>query len=176
MKRVPLPAAVVLAIGLGVLGASGWRAAARARAEGVAASEPERAAVWDTVHLYLKLVAHLHGSGGDPRFAERLPAAPEVVGEALEDVRFVGHAGRVEEPRLIRAELRDVRREGAERYEVEAREFWVTRSISADGEVLGTRSDVVIGRYAVRRLPGGWKVVAWDVLRRDDVMGRGEEP
>lgn len=163
MRRIPLVPVLVLVAGLAALSGSAWRAA-RAPGRAQPVSDAARKAVSEAVYGYVKLVAHLHGSGGDRRFAERLPAGPEVVGEALADVQFATHAGNIEEPRLIRAELRDVRPAGFETYDVELKEFWVTRTIAAAGDVLGTRSDVVIARYRVQRGPGGWRVVAWDLV------------
>jgi hypothetical protein len=162
MTRPPLVPVLVFALGCVAIAASAWAASRGApRAQPVA--ENVRKAVTEAVYGYAELAAHLHGSGGDPRFAERLPADPEVVSDVLGDIEFATHAGRIEEPRLFRAEFRDVHPAGFDTYDVDVKEYWVTRTISAGGAILGTRSDVVLVRYVVRRGPGGWKVVAWDV-------------
>jgi hypothetical protein len=115
----------------------------------------------ETVKLFLRLSAHLQGSGGDPRFAERIPASSEVIEELLANVRFSNRVGRIEESRLQRVDVGEVAPIGTDRVEVATREYWVTRIISAAGSVMETRSDVVTARYVVQRAASGWRVVEW---------------
>ncbi|KKK98648.1 hypothetical protein LCGC14_2640660, partial [marine sediment metagenome] len=46
--------------------------------------ETERKAAADTVYEMLTLMEHFYGSGGDRRFAERMPASATVVDEMIE--------------------------------------------------------------------------------------------
>ncbi|HSN90496.1 MAG TPA: hypothetical protein VLS93_04650 [Anaeromyxobacteraceae bacterium] len=161
-------AAAVLAVGLSLLA---WSALAAARREGPAGAWLDGAAregAVEAARRFAALSAHLHGSGGDPRFAERLDADEAVVAELLAEVAFARHAGRVEEPRLVRLEALEVRAAGAEVAEVRAREFWVTRTVAAGREEI--RSDVVATRTAMRRGGAGWRVAGWTV----EIPGDGE--
>ncbi len=167
MKRFA-PQAVVLALGLAAIGASAWRAAGVRAGRTMPVAEADRRAAVGVVSLYLQLRAHLQGSNGDRRFAERLPAGDDVVDEAMRDVAFVTHSRRVEEPRLLGREIRNVRAVRSEQYEVETKEYWVTRIISAEGAVLDTRSDVVRAKYLVATEAPGGRVVAWDLMPRGD--------
>lgn len=108
---------------------------------------------------FATLAAHLRASGGDPRFADRIPADPPVVAELLSDITVAQHHGLVERAQLVRFEPRAVDAVGPELAEVRATEYWITRSGGPAGEA--TRSDVVPVRYAMRRDAGGWRVADW---------------
>ena len=163
-------AAVVVVAALGLLAWAGWDGFQAPRREG-ALTDADRRGAADAVRLFLTLSAHLRTAGGDPRFAERLPASDEVVDEVLQDITFLRHAAREEEARLVRSEVRDVRGEGDGRATVRTKEYWVTRELTALPPALPqTYSDVVLARYAVRRETGGWRVESW----RIDMDGDGD--
>jgi hypothetical protein len=159
MKQIPLASAVVLAVGLAGLCLAGWRAAAAPEAPPL--GDADRRAATDAVHLFLALSAHLRGTGGDSRYADRLPARPAVVEELSREVEYRWHGGHQEEPRLVRLEIRDVAAAGPEQAAVKTREFWITRELRKDDAPV--RSDVVFARYLVEPGAGGWRVVDWDV-------------
>lgn len=161
--RPPLASAVVLIAGLVALGAAGVRAAG-ARSERVEPPEADRRGAEAAVQLFLKLAAHVQGSSGDPRFAERLPAAPPVIEELVAGVAFATHADRIEEPRLVRSEILRSASTDGDRIQVDAKEYWIIRVIASDGRVLETRSDVVRARYLVGREAAGWQILGWDPL------------
>ena len=60
-------------------------------------TDEERKSAADAVHLTLSLMRHLYLSGGDPRFAERMPAARGIVEEILADVRYLARNQRVQD-------------------------------------------------------------------------------
>lgn len=159
---------VVLAAGLVALAA----AAVGARRAGADASAPaadDRQAAADTVALHLRLASHLAGTSGDERFAERLPAAREVVSELLAEIAMVRHAGRIEIPQLMELDVRDASQPVPGIIELRTREYWVTRATGVAGEPVpdAVRSDVVEARYTVGREAGGWRVLGWEL----DVAG-----
>lgn len=124
----------------------------------------ERQAATDTVHLLLSLMRHLYLSGGDPRFAERLPAADGLVEEMLEDVAYLGRNHRVEDPELRSFEVLSVEELEEGRLEVETRELWTFRVLWAVSgeEAEPARVRVVYGRYLLERRGAGWQVEGWD--------------
>jgi hypothetical protein len=165
VKRALPFASVLLAAAL-ALGAAAWRA--RAVPPAALAPEDQKAAA-DAVYLFLALGSHLRGTDGDPRYSERLPAAAEVVDEMVGEIRWVRGRGRVEEPRLVRGEVRVVDALGPDEARVRTKEFWVTRELSTpDG---APRSDVVLAKYVVRRDGSGWRVVDWDLDLAADRRG-----
>ena len=157
------PFRIVVVTGLAALAVAGTLEARGGAGHAPALSDDDRAAAGEAALMFARLVAHLQGSAGDPRFAERIRAAPDVVDEAVAAADVARRAGHVEEPRLIRAETRRVAAEVGGGAEVTTREYWITRVISADGAVVETRSDVLDVSYVVQRAPGGWDVVAWDL-------------
>jgi hypothetical protein len=162
MRALPAPSIVVLIAGLAGLAVAGARAA-RATADPAQTSEVEAREVKAAAETFMRLSAHLQGSGGDPRFAERIPASPAVVEELLAGVSFASHGGKVEEPRLVRADFGSLRRLDAEVVSLDAKEYWIVRVLGEGGKkTLETRGDVVDVRYLVARGPAGWSVVGWD--------------
>jgi hypothetical protein len=159
--------AIVLAAGLACLGATAWAALAGERAPRPSLADADRGAVVETVNLFVALSAHLRSAGGDPRFAERLPAGPPVVDELLAEVAYLQRSHRAEAPHLVRLEIRDVRSVGLETAVVRTREFWVTREAGAADRP--ARSDVVAARYDLRREAAGWRIAAWEVDAGADV-------
>lgn len=159
IPRLPTSSALVLLAGLLALAAAAWRASTAAPAPALADADRKEAA--DTVRLYLAIAAHLRGSGGDPRYAERLPADPAIVEGIQREIEYRRHGGHQDEPRLQRLEIREVRAMGAERADVRTKEYWITRDLAAPDA--GARSDVVLARYLLRRDSGAWRVADWDV-------------
>jgi hypothetical protein len=164
-KRASL---VVAAVGLLALGAAGWNARARSVSERPSLSEGDRKAATDAVQLFLALSAHLRAADGDPRYAERLPAAPEIVDELMGEVQFLRRASRVEVPKLVKVEILEVKPAGFELAAVRTKEFWITRQMGAERR---TRSDVVLGTYALRREPAGWRIASWENEAADPAAG-----
>lgn len=153
------PVLTVVAAGLAALVAGAWRASTTGT-HGLA-GKSEAAAASEVVVSFLRMSAHLRGSRGDDRFAERLPAARDVVEELLAETDALTRAGVTETPRLLRADVRVVTPLADDAVEVFTREYWIT---DVAGEGRGperTRSDVVDARYAVVHEPGGWRVAAW---------------
>jgi hypothetical protein len=151
-----------LAVGLALL-MVGVLAARSTAERSLEPTAEERSAALETVRALLSLTAHLRGSGGDPRFAERIPAAAPVREELQRDAEFTLHLGVLEEARLVQLDVRGVRRVAPGRLEVDTTEYWVTRTLPRGGEAPGTRSDVVLARYVVGRQPGGWVVLDWEL-------------
>lgn len=135
-------------------------------------SDEDRRAAHEAVYRTLTLMAHLYSSGGDPRFAERIPAGPAVLDEILADVAFVSARGRVEVPDLIRLEIAAVEPLGPGAAEVTTREFWRVRFLWPDGsrESDPAREQFLEGRYLVVKGSRGWEVQGWDYVldARDD--------
>jgi hypothetical protein len=153
--------AVVLAAGLVLLAAAAVEASRARRAEAEWLDGTARTGAANAAALFASLTGHLRASGGDPRFADRLPADPPVIAELLADIAFVQHRERLENPRLVKFDLRSVEAVGPGLAEVRAREYWITTT-QHRGEV-STRSDAVTVRYAVRRDAGTWRVADWAV-------------
>lgn len=164
-RGAPAVALVVIAAGMAALGLASIRASRAGRGEeGAEVSAAERTGMEDAARLFARLSAHLKGSGGDRRFAERIPAAPEVVGDLLDETAFAASLGRIEEPHLQGVEYGKALRVAAGRAQLDAREYWVTRIHSGSGTVLETRSDVISVRYLVEEDRGRWTVIGWNVI------------
>ncbi|WP_242393099.1 hypothetical protein [Anaeromyxobacter oryzisoli] len=161
-------AAFVGVAGLALLCGAVVEASSR-REDGTWLDAASREAAARSAALFASLSGHLRASGGDRRFAERLPADDGVVSEVLADIAFVQHQGREERPQLVQFEVREVKPVAPGLAEVRAREFWVTRS-TRDGA--SSRSDVVPVRYAVRRDGRGWRVADWDIDVEDGSASR----
>jgi hypothetical protein len=139
--------------------------------EAFRAAATERRAAAETVHAFRTLAAHWYGTGGDARFGERLPAAPQVLDELRADIAYVRANGRLETPRLMRIEFlaSDVTSENEA--EVRTREYWVTEFHWSGGGVSDhTRSDVLFARYRLGKDGARWVVTAWDPV---DAPGGG---
>lgn len=161
----------VLLAGLALLGLSA-AGALRAPVPARPPTAEERAEAERTVHELLALVRHLHGSGGDPRFAERVPAAPEVVDELLREIAWVRHQGWIEELQLARLELSPAERTEDGALELGAREFWIARRRPVADAAAEPRlsSSVLATRYRLEREGGRWRVVEW---RHEAASGAG---
>ena len=149
----------VMVGGLALLLAAAEDAVREGRADRAWFDDGAREEAFRGAATFATLTAHLRASGGDPRFADRIPADPPVVAELLSDITVAQHHGLVERAQLVRFEPRAADAVGPELAEVRATEYWVTRSVGAAGEAV--RSDVVAVRYAMRRDAGGWRVADW---------------
>jgi len=146
--------------------------------DGAAASrldEPERKAAADAVHLVLNLLGHLYASDGDPRFADRIPAAQGIVDEALADIDYLKRNHRRQEPELLRMEVTGVEELGPERVEISTVEYWVVRTvwITGEGPSDPPRAQVVRARYLVVRGGQGWRVEGWEIDTRPPTDAEG---
>lgn len=165
-------ALVTLALGLALLGA----AALGARGAGEVPVFPEDAEeAVATVREFVTLATHLEKSG-DERFAERLPAAPDLVEEILGGMAFADAAGLAEEPQPVRLQVEAVRTSRPSGVEVHAREYWVVRTSRLREVPLAprTRADVVRVRYVLEREGGRWRVIAWNVEGALERTGDGQ--
>jgi len=127
-------------------------------------SEQERKQAADAVHMMLTLMRHYYSSGGDPRFAERMPAAEGVLDEMAADVEYLARNHRVQDMELVRLDVTSVDELGRDRVEIRTREHWRVRIRWAAG---GSESEAptfqtVHGKYLVVSGGRGWRVEGWD--------------
>ncbi len=158
MRRLFRPELLVLVAGGVALAASAWRAAAEPERRSIPQRDRDDAIA--AVRSFVSLSSHLRGSGGDERFADRIPADPAVVAELVSEVELSRRLGLHEESRLVRADAREVRHVGPYLVEVRMKEYWVMRSGPGGSDV---RPDVLPVRYLLRRDGGAWKVADWDL-------------
>ena len=127
-------------------------------------SEDDQRAGVKTINLYLTLSSHLYGTGGDPRFAERIPASPDVIDETLREISYLRSHHFIEDPVLQRMDPIDVKGLGPGMLEIRTKEYWIIRRyFIGTTEVRGTRSDVVFNVYRLSRTGSNdWQVVAWE--------------
>lgn len=144
-------------------------------APGAPLTDDERKGAADAVHMTLSLMRHLYLSGGDPRFAERMPAADGIVEEIQADVRYLVRNQRVQDPELLRLDVTEVERLGQDRVEVHTRERWHVRIRWAHGgaDAEPPRLHTIQGRYLVVRGGKGWRVEGWETVDRRDEEGPG---
>jgi len=115
----------------------------------------------------LTLMTHLYSSGGDPRFAARMPVTPEILEEIQGDIAYLAGNRRFQDPRLQQLELLAADPVGAGRLELRTREFWIHRTFWADGsgESDPPRSVILYPRYRMVRDNTGWRIREWDFGR-----------
>jgi hypothetical protein len=115
----------------------------------------------EAVRSTLALMAHFYSSGGDTRFAERMPAGPELIEEFQADVDYLAKNRRIQDPRLQKLELRSIRPAGEGVLAVSTREFWIHRTFWNDGEGESDppRSEILFVRYQLVRDNVGWLVL-----------------
>ena len=162
-------AAATLALGLVLLGV-----AALGARRGEAAARPTAAEVEGAVAAVRELVTignHLAKSGGDTRFAERIPAAPAVVEEILADVAFTRHAGRIEEHQAVQLQVEAVERAEPDGIDVVTKEYWVVRSSPLEGMVVPPGSARGRGPGALPRRARGVALAGRVVGRRGSHRG-----
>jgi len=135
--------------------------------------EAERKAAADTVHLTLNLMRHLYLSGGDPRFADRMPASDGVKEEMLADITYLGHRHLVQDPDLQRLDVVSIEALAQDRLELRTRESWRFGVSRADGtgEVEPPRSRTVEATYLVVRGGAGWRVESWRLMEPEASAG-----
>jgi len=127
--------------------------------------DAEREAAADAVRTTLNLMRHFYASGGDTRFAERIPAAEGVIAELVADVNYLARNHRVQDPELLRLELTSVEELSADRVEIVTRETWRIRTLLTVGgrEADPPRSQTIEGKYFVVRSGTGWRVEGWEL-------------
>lgn len=143
-------------------------------------AEADRRAAADTVASLLSLMGHFYGSGGDPRFAERMPASTGLIDELKSDVDYVARNHRIEEPELQRLVVLSVEPSGPsgalgsgariDRAEVRTLERWRFRMRwAADGTPAeAERERTVHGRYYLVRSGAGWRVEGWQPIADEE--------
>ncbi len=129
-------------------------------------SDAERQGVEDGVRHFLTLMRHLYASGGDPRFAERLPAAAQVAEEIMTDVVYLQHNQRRQELSLMNLEILDLELRG-DRARVRAEELWIIRTFWVPHRQPADppRSAKFHAEYFLVREARGWQVEGWDLTR-----------
>lgn len=135
-------------------------------------SAAERDGAGQALYLYLQVSSHYYASGGDPRFADRLPASEGVVDELRDDVDYLRRNGRYQDPKLARMEIVSAEPLEGGQVELQTREWWHVRTLWIDD---GRESDSPrvfksFGRYLLEPGPAGWRVEAWEPLREDPGM------
>jgi hypothetical protein len=112
------------------------------------------------------LLRHLEASGGDPRFAERLPAEPRLVAEIVGGVEWGSHLDHETDLEPVRFEIVAATLEGAVAT-IRTREMAIARFRSRavrDGEADTRRPVVARWEYQVVRRAGVWRVEDWKAL------------
>lgn len=137
-------------------------------------AEEDRKASGDAVYLMLSIMRHLYSSGGDTRFAERMPASDGIIEEMMSDIDYLSANHRRQDPELKRFEIKAVQPLAPDRVEVRTRELWNFRFlwIGRPGESDPPRIEVIYSRYLVVRTQSGWRVEGWRFAEADEV----EEP
>lgn len=128
-------------------------------------SESQRREAAETVYLALSLMQHLYASGGDPRFADRMPVAPALVEEMRSDIDYLRSRHRVQEPSLERLDVTAVEPLGPGRMEIRTREHWWVRTLWADSgaEAEAAQLQVLERKYLLGGEDGSWRVEGWDM-------------
>jgi hypothetical protein len=126
-------------------------------------AEEDRQAAGDAVYMMLNLMRHLYTSGGDPRFAERMPASDGIIEEMQADITYLSRNHRRQDPEIKRLEVLSVEPLDEDRVEVSTRELWNFRFLwtTGAGESDSPRIQVLYSRYLVVRRQDGWRVEAW---------------
>lgn len=129
-----------------------------------ALSEADRRAAVDTVRELLTFMIHLNSTGGDPRFAERLPASPEVAEEILGEAAYVRRNGRFQDLKLMKLEVLEAGSLGGGRLRLLTREFWIVQPFWIHGgKPAGPPSSTVARvEYLLARDAGRWQVTGWE--------------
>lgn len=136
-----------------------------APAVGAETSESERKSAADTVYEMLTLMEHFYGSGGDRRFAERMPASATVVNEMIEEVQYLGRTHRIQDMSLERLEVTAVEPVREETMEIHTREFWNIQFHQAvgGGGAEPQHPYLLYRKYLLSRRAGVWTVEGWDL-------------
>jgi len=131
----------------------------------VEVAEEDRAATEDAVRLVLSLMRHFYLSGGDPRFAERMPASEGLIEEMHAEIEYLAGNRRIQDPSLEAIEITAVELLGEGRVEVRTRERWHIRVLWAEeGEdAEPPRSQTLDSKYLLIRDSSEWRVEAWQL-------------
>ena len=126
----------------------------------------DREGAVQAVALTLDLMRHLYASGGDARFADRMPTSAGVLEEMLADIDYLSRNRRRQDPKLEKLDVEAVELLGTGSVEVWTRELWSVRLFWSDGsgESDPHRVEVVNSRYLVSRGSTGWVVEGWERL------------
>jgi len=137
--------------------------------------DEEREAAADAVRMTLNLTRHLYASGGDTRFAERIPAGGGIIDEIVADVDYLARNHRVQDPELLQLELLSVVELSLDRVEIATREDWRVRTLLGVGgrEADPPTSQTIEGKYLVVRGGKGWRVEGWELV---DLPAPGSDP
>jgi hypothetical protein len=131
---------------------------------GTVMPEDEKKAASDTVYEMLKLMEHSYSSGGDPRFAARMPASDAVLGEIQVDLDYLRQNHRRQEIALDRLDVVEIHPVDADRVEIQTREIWSVRVdwIRERDEAEPAARRLVHGTYRLSRGGRGWRVESWE--------------
>jgi len=134
-------------------------------AEGADQAEVEAAAS-NTVQQFVSIARHAYQSGGDPRFAERLPASEPVIAELLDEIEYLKKNGRVQIGTLQRFEVLAIERVAANRAIVRTAEDWVvyTADPASGARFEPDRLHAVFAEYRLARRGPAWQVAEWDLV------------
>jgi hypothetical protein len=126
----------------------------------------DREGAVQAVGLTLDLMRHLYASGGDSRFADRMPTSAGVLEEMLADIEYLTRNRRRQDPKLEKLDVEAVELLGTGSVEVQTRELWSIRFLWLDGTGESDPHRVEVGRsrYLVRRGSTGWVVEGWETL------------
>ena len=126
----------------------------------------DREGAVQAVALALDLMRHLYASGGDSRFADRMPTSAGVLEEMLADIDYLTRNRRRQDPKLEKLDIEAVELLATGSIEVQTRELWSIRFLWLDGTGESDPHRVEVGRsrYLVRRGSTGWVVEGWETL------------
>jgi len=128
--------------------------------------EPKDTQVEDTVRRYVSMARHFYQTGGDRRFAERIPASPEVVQELVDDVAYLAKNKRRQEDRLVALDVLHTSRPAENRARVRTRERWEarTRGLDESGAADPMVAQVIFVEYWLQREGSKWQVSRWELI------------
>jgi hypothetical protein len=131
--------------------------------EALVLADEDREAAGEAVYLMLTIMRHLYSSGGDTRFAERMPASDGIIEEIMSDIEYLSRNHRRQDPELKRMEIESVEPLAPDRVEVRTRELWSFRFswIGRGGDSDPPRIEVIHSLYLVVRTQSGWRVEGW---------------
>jgi len=136
-------------------------------------SESQRQEAGQALYLFLQVSSHFYSSGGDPRFAERLPAGEGVLAELRDDVEYLDRNTRFQDPQLARLEVVAADLIDGGRIELRTREWWHvrTRWLADSTDSDPPRVFKSFGRYLLVEEESIWKIAAWEPLHEDPAPG-----
>jgi hypothetical protein len=131
--------------------------------EALVLADEDREAAGEAVYLMLTIMRHLYSSGGDTRFAERMPASDGIIEEMISDIEYLSRNHRRQDPELKRMEIESVEPLAPDRVEVRTRELWSFRFswLGRGGDSDPPRIEVIHSLYLVVRTQSGWRVEGW---------------